>query len=284
MSNVLDRLRSHYSRFRFAYVPVHRCFSLLFGKRPRLAYTSGKRGPQFVVKNDFDAFLARATPAARLSIFRQRPFQGLPNNPWFGCYHLSPAGNEPELAHLLDQLAPDNGIFLDVGSNKGYFSIYLATRPLFHGRIHAFEPVAETFSQLQHNVKSLHCDKVVTCHELAASDAIGSAKMEVHHSNSGFNEINDNHEEGETVDKITLDSLNFEKVDFVKMDVEEHEFQALRGARMLIDAARPFIFFESWSSGTQPEKVFEPLRFLVECGYKLFLPHGCSPMGHLFSA
>ena len=274
-----DRLRPHYSRLRFAYVPIHRHISFRLGTHTLRAFSAAGRATNAVAKNDFDAFLIRATPEARLSIFRQRPFQSLSNNPWFGFDPLSPAGYEPELAHLLDYLVPDTGVFLDVGSNRGYFSIYLATRPKFHGRIHAFEPVSATFSILQDNINKLHCEKIVSCHKLAASDENGTAKMEVHHADSGLNRINDDHKGGETVDKITLDSLNFRKVDFIKMDVEGHERQALQGARKLIDATQPFIFFESWSSAAQPDKAFEPLQFLVDCGYQLFLPAWLQPDG-----
>ena len=125
-----DRLRPHYSRLRFAYVPIHRHISFRLGTHTLRAFSAAGRATNAVATNDFDAFLMRATPEARLSIFRQRPFQSLSNNPWFGFDPLSPAGYEPELAHLLDYLVPDTGVFLDVGSNRGYFSIYLATRPI----------------------------------------------------------------------------------------------------------------------------------------------------------
>jgi len=177
------------------------------------------------------------------------------------------------LAHLIDLLVPDDGVFLDVGANYGYFSIYLATRSKFHGEIHAFEPVANTFAGLLGLIDSLHCDKVITCHHVAASDELGTVKMAVAGIDPGLASIKDgNLEEGELVQKIVLDSLNLKRVDFMKIDVEGHEAQALRGGRTIIKSQNPFIFFESWISATEPEKVLEPLTFLVDHGYQLYVP------------
>jgi hypothetical protein len=42
----------------------------------------------------------------------------------------------------------------------------------------------------------------------------------------------------------TLDSYNFDKVDFIKIDVEGYEPEVLEGAKQLINRHRPIIFFE----------------------------------------
>src|ERR1700733_4301489 len=111
----------------------------------------------------FDTFLFRARPDARISTFRPRYPFALDRGPDAERLHAHDAnarfGHEPELAHLIDLLVPDDGVFLDVGSNFGYFSIYLGTRPKFRGHIHAFEPIAGSFAGLRDMVNSLQCDK-----------------------------------------------------------------------------------------------------------------------------
>jgi FkbM family methyltransferase len=182
----------------------------------------------------------------------------------------------------LDQFVPNEGIFLDCGANGGYFSIYLAIRPNFHGRIHAFEPIARTFAFLRGLVDSLQCDNVVTCHQLAVSDVNGTAKMEVG-ADLGRARIHDESvEQDETVRTISLDFLNLDRVDFIKLDVESHEIQALKGADALIKSHNPFIFLESTTCPTQPDKVFEPLQFLVDRGYLLYLPTWLQSDGTFF--
>jgi len=45
----------------------------------------------------------------------------------------------------------------------------------------------------------------------------------------------------------TLDSLNFEKIDFIKLDVEGQELNVLNGGVNTILKYRPIIFFECWA-------------------------------------
>ena len=266
--------RPYYSVFRPISVPLvqlHRRPYGYWSNRP----ISLKTIPEVLFP--FDAVLMRGKASSRLSRFYPRyPFaleRGPRAKELFNSDPNNPFGHEPELAHLLDLLVPDDGIFLDVGSNYGYFSIYLATRPGFHGHIHAFEPVASTFAGLSSLVDSLKCSETVTCHQTAASNELGTAKMVVAGIDPGLASIKDGMlGEGEIIQKIALDSLNLKRVDFIKVDVEGHEEQALKGAQTIIESKKPFIFLESWSSAAEPEKVLEPLKFLLDRGYKLYLP------------
>lgn len=234
----------------------------------------------------FDTFLMRERSRARVSDFHPRYPFAVGRGPAAGQLRTddpnSPFGHEPELAHLLDRLVPDDGVFLDVGSNYGYFSIFLATRPNFRGRIHAFEPIARSFAGLRDLVHALQCDQFVTCHQAAASDANGTISMEVA-SDPGLSRIVDgNTVNGETVERMQLDSLDVDRVDFIKMDVEGHEASALRGADAVLRKRRPFIFLESWAFDAQPDKVFEALRLLVAHGYRLYLPAWAQSNGTFF--
>jgi FkbM family methyltransferase len=172
-----------------------------------------------------------------------------------------------------------------LGSNWGFFSIYLAARSGFSGRFHAFEPVARTFADLQGLVNSLRCDDVVNCHQAAVSDKIATANMEMGHDiYSGMASICvfGATERSEVVRTVPLDSLNLGRVDFMKIDVEGHEAEALRWAETLIRNSNPFIFLESSVSSTAPGKVFEPLQILLDYGYRLYLPVWIQPNGTLF--
>lgn len=223
----------------------------------------------------------RARAAAKVSQFRPRyPFgqdRGPAAKKLLTSDPNSPLGHEPELAHLLDLLLPTDGVFLDVGSNYGYFSAYVATRPGYRGHIHAFEPIPQSFHGLREIIESLHCDDQVTCHQMAVSDQLGTKKMEVG-ADPGLAKISeDNSENAVSVKTTTLDSLNFGRADFIKIDVEGHEAAVLRGANGLIKRQKPYIFLESWSFPEDPDKVFEALRFLMDHGYELYLPAWLQP-------
>lgn len=233
----------------------------------------------------FDAFLMRAKSEARISTFKPRYPFALERGE---CAKLlqapdvnNPFGHEPELAHLLDLLVPDDGVFLDIGSNSGYFSILLGTRMNFRGHIHAFEPIASTFSVLKGMVDNLGCADVVTCHQAAVSSKNGTVNMDMG-TDPGLAMINTKSTQGQTVKAITLDSLKLPRADFLKIDVEGHEIETLRGAKTTIKATNPYIFLESWSFDGDPDKVFEPLQFLIDRGYKLYLPAWLQPNGTFF--
>src|SRR3972149_5657846 len=57
-------------------------------------------------------------------------------------------GYEIETSLALDSLADKDGVFYDVGSNWGHFSLFLSSRPGYNGKIFAFEPFPFSFSDL----------------------------------------------------------------------------------------------------------------------------------------
>jgi len=73
------------------------------------------------------------------------------------------------------------------------------------------------------------------------------------------------------VTQKTLDSFNFEDVDFIKIDVEGHEFKVLKGGIETIKKYKPTIIIEE---NTSPEfynkgKMFDATNFLQDLGYKV---------------
>ena len=78
----------------------------------------------------------------------------------------------------------------------------------------------------------------------------------------------------ETVAVRTLDSFAFEKVGFIKIDVEGHEAQVIEGARSTINASHPALLVEiEQRHRKRPiEDVFHQIASLGYAGY--FLRHG----------
>ena len=235
--------------------------------------------------NEFEGFTARAFSKARFSRFSPRPFgmdprfpEGFDPQQPYGPDPHQPFGYEPDLCHLLDRHMPSDGVFLDVGAHIGHFSLYVATRPGFHGAVHAFEPVSGTFQLLLNNVNTFKHGGVINCHNIAASDALGEARIEKHATDGGQNRINAAYAGGEVIQTTRIDShLSLPRVDFIKCDVEGHEANALRGMAGTIATHRPFVFMESTPIAGQPELVTEPLHSLVNLGYRLFLPTWLQP-------
>jgi FkbM family methyltransferase len=124
-------------------------------------------------------------------------------------------------------------VALDVGAHVGFWSMWLAKEFDF---VHAFEPVeshAECFSK---NVLS----KNVSLHENAVGGTAGYAGLIQDEENSGKAHIG----YGSQVEVITIDSLELEKVDLIKIDVEGYELQVILGAVDTIARCKPFIVIE----------------------------------------
>jgi hypothetical protein len=89
------------------------------------------------------------------------------------------SGYETETAALLQLLVGPDGVFYDVGSNWGYYSLLLAAREGHEGKIHAFEPNPSSFRDLQDLVRQAGLESQIRCHQLGLSDRSGQGRLVV---------------------------------------------------------------------------------------------------------
>jgi hypothetical protein len=85
---------------------------------------------------------------------------------------------EPDVTATLLEFAPADGVFYDIGSNWGYFSLFLAATPSFKGEIHAFEPWPPTYEDLTSMVGQAGLDGVITTHRKAVGADPGAVLMQ----------------------------------------------------------------------------------------------------------
>lgn len=209
----------------------------------------------------------RSDPTRRLT-FNARNLQ-------FSSVYLPEFGSgyESETLALLSALVEDRSVFWDIGSNWGYFALAIATQKGFDGRVHAFEPFPSTFDDLRALVREAHLEDRIECHQLAASDFDGIARMALpDRMHSGLATITSD-APGPAVEARRLDDLAIQGPDVIKLDVEGHELRALLGAKHVIERNRPMIVLESWWPGGG----IEPLRVLAAERYETFQPVWMSP-------
>jgi FkbM family methyltransferase len=127
---------------------------------------------------------------------------------------------------------------IDVGGHCGLWS-----RPLsaMFNRVHTFEPVAEHRECFEANMRTFEVGNV-TLNACALGDHSGSISLHTSPTSSGDTFVKEGGEH--TAEMRTLDSFEFEDVDFIKLDCEGYELFALRGGEQTIKQWKPTIIVE----------------------------------------
>ena len=154
---------------------------------------------------------------------------------------------------LLGRILQRDSIFVDVGANNGYFTVFAAKR-VPDGRVLSFEPVSSLFENLRHNI-ALNNFNNVDAFKLGLADGSRS-ELDIFSSanDSNFDALAtiypDSHRSTrlETIalsslDKIS-DELKMSRIDVIKIDVEGAELDVLRGAHNILTQFQPLILIE----------------------------------------
>lgn len=162
-------------------------------------------------------------------------------------------------ARHLRSLIGEGDCVVDVGANLGYTTLFFSRWVGGSGRVHAIEPMPETYGQLSWNMRCLRRRNVVA-HPVALSDHEGTAYMRVPRDEHGAPnyyecELVTDPAEGDVPIRITtLAALLTPElpIDFLKIDAEGHEAEVLRGAWPLIEHRRPHLLIEFKSDLDDP--------------------------------
>jgi FkbM family methyltransferase len=191
---------------------------------------------------------------------------------WYEYYE------KPVEAGLKKFLKADS-IFIDIGANVGYFSLY-ASRLAPQGKVIAFEPVSHLFEALQKNIEVNNITNIK-----AVQVAIGAANEErdiyiAATDNAGMSSFGkpENYSgKKELVKVYSFDSWfalsGLEKVDLVKIDVEGFELAALKGMKETINRFKPFILIEANPQTLSYFQLTVPdlLKYAAELSYLPFV-------------
>ncbi len=192
-------------------------------------------------------------------------------------------GWEPE-TQWLKEIGPCRGMAVDVGANKGFYSLALSR---LYSKVVAFEPNKKAAATLI----GASLPKVEIIHE-GVSSRDGKASFYVPSSQGmslpGWGSLDEHNCPDATgmevleVNLRTLDSFKFENLGFIKIDVEGHEIEVLGGALETIRRERPHLLVE-----VRDSHLSEVLKFMSSLGYQeITLPSLGGPAGgpenHIF--
>jgi FkbM family methyltransferase len=186
-------------------------------------------------------------PNITIKSTRNGIFSGLSNDYIFKKA-LENGIHEEHFVDLINKLLLPTDIALDVGGNIGTHSLILSKK-LFKGHVYTFEPQSLVFSILQNNLLLNSCNNV-TPYRFAISDKNHStiSMQPFSYNKKSINnaalQIDLDGAMGDLTLTRTLDSFNFKKIDFIKMDIQGSELLAIKGAKKLLSEHKPIIFIE----------------------------------------
>lgn len=161
-------------------------------------------------------------------------------------------------------------VFLDVGSNLGMFTVFAAKAVGSHGKVLAFEPESIAYRRLEENVR-LNGLNNVTLFKVALSDGLAAKRLSLGDPEAVSQSAHLSNADGpsEVVSCSDFDSLTSSMLlpipRVVKVDIEGHEFAALRGMRIaLSNPICSFLFCEVHPNALPAEVSVDDVVGLIE--------------------
>ena len=195
----------------------------------------------------------------RMSLNMSVPYEAMV---WLGW-------EEREELQMLSQLLRPGNTFVDCGANIGLWSLVAAPLVGEGGRVIAFEPNPDSARRLTgHTAQS----SLIEVHATALSEETRSLSFE---PGEQHNLARVSAQGTMQVQATTLDTAVKPPVHGIKIDVEGHELEVLRGAAETL-AARPWLVVEFNTQHTPARRLGEwPVHeLLTSLGYRASTPRG----------
>ena len=199
------------------------------------------------------------------SLFKKRYYKTL-NSLSTGNYKC-----EPELLYILQVLKSDS-VFIDIGTNKGIY-LYQAEKVIKSGKIYGFEPN----ESLVHYIQPLF--PKVTLFTYAVSSQTGTSVLNIPKKGNGLQDTRASLEAiGDAVEKIKIKTITLDdwakqeaisKIDVVKIDVEGHEFDTIKGCQNILKTIKPIFIIEIELRHAK-YAIHEIFDFIKGFGYEVF--------------
>lgn len=179
---------------------------------------------------------------------------------------------------------PIDFTFYDIGSNTGWYSLIAATAGNA-GQVYSFEPLEEHILCERESVTLNRKEDIISIFEIALSDASGKSIIRLAGSGTSlehdFLEADFGRREVQTEKlDVVKHTRALKNPDFIKIDVEGHEYQVLLGAKKTLEESHPALFIEIAKTIKQrnfTNKNFTLIfSFLASLGYEAYIaePHG----------
>lgn len=175
---------------------------------------------------------------------------------------------ESEKTKLFQRIIKPGMTVLDIGANKGYFSLLAAKLTTEIGHVYTFEPNPENCEWIRKSIGVNHYKNIklfqIALFNKNTTMPFFYGKKSGHHSLIYDQEMGSKNVQVARLDDI-IRKNNITDVDFIKIDVEGAELGVLEGSKKLLKKQSPKIVIDIHDIN---RKKF--YKILDDCGYKLF--------------
>jgi len=155
---------------------------------------------------------------------------------------------EPNTTHAIKQLIKPGDVVLDIGANIGYDTVIMSKLAGETGKVYAFEPTLHYFDVLN---RTLAANKITNTQVFNFGLSDKDAELEIYLGQHSATIHETQYKDTLRKEKITLHTLDevaaeekWDKVDFIKLDVDGHEPAVLDGGWKTIEKFSPIILLE----------------------------------------
>jgi FkbM family methyltransferase len=187
--------------------------------------------------------------------------------------------HEPLVTRLVKSVVKEGMVCMDIGSNIGYYALLEGRIVGARGSVFAIEPSSSSYRYLERNVALNHLENTFP-KRFAVSDVDSFVRLETG-SRSNLTRVVDAQfvtQKTEEVPSKKIDSFvaeaGIERIDFLRMDIEGHECNAILGARDSLAKWRPAIVVEVHRKLMGESRTIQLLVILRDLGYeaRFFVP------------
>jgi len=166
-------------------------------------------------------------------------------------------------------------IVIDIGANIGYYTLLFARLVGDTGKVYSFEPDPRNFLLLEKNVQINNYSNV-----LLEKKAVSNKSQKSQLYMTEFTPVSSMHKGNSSIideidiDVVTLDDyfkINPIRPDFIKIDIEGYELNALKGMKSILqssDKTKIMIEYNPLTKKVFNSDPMDSLTFLDELGYK----------------
>jgi FkbM family methyltransferase len=173
----------------------------------------------------------------------------------------------------------DGVLALDCGANIGVHTIEWAVAMTGWGSVLAIEAQERIYYALAGNIAINNCFNAIALHAAVSNEpgvmtipnpdytvpsSFGSLELRQGANNEFIGQAINYTENTAKIRRVALDEFNLPRVDFIKLDVEGMEMEALEGADKTIKSSRPILLVEKIKSNSE-----QLHRWFSDRGYTL---------------